>query len=40
MKNLEGSIIERNISIGKLNEEIEELHRFRVTNEALKKQIR
>ena len=40
MKNLEGSIIERNIQIGKLKEEIDELNRFRVTNELLKKQIR
>ena len=40
LKDMESSIIERNIFIAKMQAEIDELKSFRTTNETLKKQIR
>jgi hypothetical protein len=37
MKDFESTIIEKNITINKLNDEIEELKSFRFTNESLRK---
>lgn len=39
MKDFESTIIEKNITITKLEHEIEEMKSFRITNESLKKEV-